>query len=243
MASDSSSPADRAYYDKGVATEDIAPFVDDVRFYFDAWAKDRRRWFGNRTGIRALELGAGSCTVSYLLSQEPWVSEVVACDISLARSEQFQPYVESLIGADLAKLQLVEADFNVALPFPDNSFDLVVMDSALHHSRSIWLTLAEVNRVLKSPGYFVAQREHYLAPLTSRWKMRRMLESDEVQNGVSENAYFREQYEYYLRANGLRPRFSAVLPSRKFRALAFLNGLAFSKYNIVASKAAGSATA
>lgn len=228
--------ADRDFYDSGVPVDEIAPFVEIVRLYTDAWATDRAKWFKGRTGVRVLELGAGSCTTSFMLTREPYVAEVVAGDLSIARVDQFRPHVEALTGGDASKLTLAEVDMNEAFPFGDGEFDLVVMDSALHHSRSIWLTLAEVHRVLKPGGYFVAQREHYLAPLTSRMKMRAMLRSEEVISGVSENAYLREQYAYYLAANGFQPSFSPVYPSLKFKALRFLNGLAFSKYNILARR-------
>jgi ubiquinone/menaquinone biosynthesis C-methylase UbiE len=229
--------ADREYYDQAVAIEDIPPFVDLIALYLDNWAKDRRRWFGSRTDVRVLELGAGSCAASYLLSREPWVSEIVAGDISSARADQFRPYVLDLTGGDHSKLRFAEVDMNEPLPFPDGYFDLVVMDSALHHSRAIWSTLSEIHRVLKPKGHFVAQREHYLAPLSSRWKMRRMLVSDEVRNGVSENAYLKEQYDYYLKAHGFRTKFRAIFPTWLFKSLFFLNGLAFSKYNLIAYRA------
>lgn len=229
--------ADREYYDQAVAVDDIPPFVDVISLYLANWAKDRVRWFSGRTDVRILELGAGSCATSFLLSREPWVKEIVAGDISSARVDQFRPFVSELVGGDPAKIRFAEVDMNETLPFPDHHFDLVVMDSALHHSRAIWTTLSEIHRVLKPKGHFVAQREHYLAPLTSRLKMKWMLHSEEVRSGVSENAYLKEQYDYYLRAHGFQPKFRAVLPTRLFRSLFFLNGLAFSKYNLIAYRA------
>lgn len=228
---------DRDYYDQAVSVGDIPSFVDLISFYVANWAQDRAHWFGNRTDVRVLELGAGSCAVSFLLSREPWISEIVAGDISAARVDQFRPFVSDLIGGDPAKIRFGEIDMNERLPFPNHHFDLVVMDSALHHSRAIWTTLSEVHRVLRPRGYFVAQREHYLAPLTSRLKMKRMLRSDEVRNGVSENAFLKEQYDYYLRAHGFEPRFRPVYPGPLFRSLFFLNGLAFAKYNLLARRA------
>jgi ubiquinone/menaquinone biosynthesis C-methylase UbiE len=229
--------ADREYYDQAVAVGDIPAFVDLISFYVANWAQDRKRWFGNRSDVRVLELGAGSCTVSFLLSREPWIGEIVAGDISTARVDQFRPFVGALVGGDTAKIRFAEIDMNERLPFPDHHFDLVVMDSALHHSRAIWTTLAEVHRVLRPKGRFVAQREHYLAPLTSRLKMKRMLDSDEVRNGVSENAFLKEQYDYYLSAHGFKASFRPVYPSPLFRSLSFLNGLAFAKYNLLAYRA------
>ncbi len=228
--------SDQLYYDKGVAEEDVAPYVQDIATFFDGWANERKRWFEGRDDVRVLELGAGSCAMSLMASLEPWSGEIVAGDISVARMEQIRPQAQAMFGGKLEKIRLTEIDINEPLSFPDQHFDLVMMDGTLHHSRAIWFTVSEIHRVLKSQGHFVAQREQFVAPLTSRIKLKRLLATDEVMNGVSENAYLKEQYEYYLRANGFDVRFLPVLPSAKFKALGFLNGLAFSKYNIVATK-------
>jgi ubiquinone/menaquinone biosynthesis C-methylase UbiE len=229
--------ADQEFYAKGVPEQNIASSLNEMGFHYGTWAKERRRWYGNRTDVRVLDLGAGTCAVSALLSGEPWVGEVVAADISLPRMEMLAPRAQAMHGGDPAKIRFVEANFNDPLDFPDDYFDLVVMDGALHHSRAIWFTLSEIHRVLKPHGHFVAQREQFVAPLTAGLKMRRLLATEEVQQGVSENAYLKEQYDYYLRANGFRVRFAAVLPSPLFKALGLLNGLAFSRYNIIATKA------
>jgi ubiquinone/menaquinone biosynthesis C-methylase UbiE len=132
------------------------------------------------------------------------------------------------------KLSFSEIDFNDPLPFQDNEFDIVVMDAALHHSRNLWITLSEIRRVLKPGGFFIAQREAYTSPLTHKITFKRLLESPEAAAGVSENAYLKSQYDYYLRVNGFLPEFQTVLTNWKFKALFFLNGILFSKYNIIA---------
>jgi len=229
--------ADKDYYDQGVAEHNIRPFVDDIAVYLGNWAAERRRWYSGRDDVRVLELGAGSCALSFLLSKEPWMAEIVAGDISPARCEQIRPHVQEMFGGDPAKVTFAELDFNEPLPFPDGHFDLVAMDGALHHSRAIWFTIGEIHRVLKPGGRFVAQREQFLAVLTYRLKLARLLETEEVQAGVSENAYFPAQYAYYLRAGGFDPEFKAVYPSWKFRFAAVLNGWIFAKYNIFAQRA------
>src|SRR6478735_9434571 len=92
--------ADRDYYDQDVPVEEIPAFVDTIALYLANWAKDRKRWFGMRDDVRVLELGAGSCAVSFLLSREPWAREIVAGDISASRVDQFRPHVQALVGGD-----------------------------------------------------------------------------------------------------------------------------------------------
>ena len=226
--------ADKSFYDNELLEGQAEAYAPHVRAYAEAWLEKCRPEFAGRTGLKVLDLGAGSCTTSFILSQEAFVGEVAAADISAARLETMSKQTQRVVGGDPAKLSFHEIDFNQPLPFPDSSFDLVVMDAALHHSRNIWETLTEIRRVLKPGALFVAQREAYTSPLTNRVTFKRLLASPEVAAGVSENAYLPSQYDYYLRANGFEPRFIPVYESWKFKVLFFLNGIAFSKYNIVA---------
>ncbi|HYI49034.1 MAG TPA: class I SAM-dependent methyltransferase [Allosphingosinicella sp.] len=226
--------ADKNFYESELLEGQASSYAPQVVFYARSWIDGCRRELGGRTGLKVLDLGAGSCTLSFVLSKEPFVGEVAAADISAVRLRTMSEETHALIGGDASKLSFHEIDFNKPLPFEDDSFDIVVMDAALHHSRNIWETLAEIRRVLKPGALFVAQREAFTSPLTNRITFRRLLASPEVMAGVSENAYLPSQYDYYFRANGFEPRFIPVYESLKFRLLFFLNGIAFSKYNIVA---------
>ncbi len=226
--------ADKEFYDSEVEADAIPEWANEVRYYADNWIGRAGQWFAGRTDVRALDLGAGSCTTSLVLSREKFVAEIVAADLSIVRMQRLAPRIQALFGGDLDKLNFVAADMNEALDFPDNHFDLIIMDAALHHSRNIWATLSELSRLLKPGGIFVAQREAFTSPLTNRITFKRLLASPEVAAGVSENAYLPSQYDYYLRVHGFEPEFIPVYHSLKFKLLFFLNGIAFSKYNIVA---------
>lgn len=226
--------ADKRFYDDELLEGQAESYVPQVAFYARSWLDRYREELSECGPHRVLDLGAGSCATSFILSKESFVGEVAAADISAARLERMSQETHKVVGGDRSKLSFHEIDFNRPLPFGDDAFDIVVMDAALHHSRNIWETLAEIRRVLKPRGLFVAQREAYTSPLTNRITFKRLLASPEVASGVSENAYLPSQYDYYLRANGFEPRFIPVYDSLKFRLLFFLNGLAFSKYNIVA---------
>lgn len=226
--------ADKEFYSKELLTGRSENWVSEIVLFTNAWLTEMRGVLEASKGVRVLDLGAGSCSTSLTISKHASVTEIVATDVSATRMEIMSKETTQIVGGDLSKLSFHEIDFNEDLPFPDDAFDLVVMDAALHHSRNIWHTLSEIGRVLKLGGHFVAQREAYVAPLTATYAFKRLLRSPEVAAGVSENAYLKSQYDYYLRVNGFSPRFQPIFPSLKFKLLFFLNGIAFSKYNIIA---------
>ncbi len=232
---------DKAFYDQEILEGIEEEYVATARPYLENWLGEARQMFAGRRDVRALDLGAGSCTSSLLLSNEDFIGSVVAADISAERMRAMVERTRRITGGDLSKLDFAEIDFNDPLPFPDDRFDLVMMDAALHHSRNIWHTLTEVRRVLVPGGIFVAQREAYTSPLTNGITFRRLLSSPEVAAGVSENAYLKSQYDYYLRVNGFEPRFVPVYENVKFKLLFFANGWLFSKYNIIAKSTKGQA--
>lgn len=53
--------------------------------------------------------------------------------------------------------------FGEKLPFNDNSFDVVYVRQVLHHANDLKQFCAEVHRVLKPGGIFIATREHVLS--------------------------------------------------------------------------------
>jgi hypothetical protein len=91
----------------------------------------------------------------------------------------------------------------------------------------MWHMLAECNRVLKQNGLLIAQREAYLSGIRAGRQLNRLLQAPEVLAKVSENMYLKEQYEYYLRANGFNPVFIRVAKSNLKSLLWFLNGTVF----------------
>jgi ubiquinone/menaquinone biosynthesis C-methylase UbiE len=129
-------------------------------------------------------------------------------------------------------IELAECDMSSKLPFDDSQFDIVVFDASLHHSCNMWLTLSECKRILAPDGAVAAFREQYLAPFSAGHALKRLLQTKEVQSGVAENAYLKDQYAYYFLANGFSPQFRPVTPGVKWRLLSPLNGLLFSKWSI-----------
>jgi ubiquinone/menaquinone biosynthesis C-methylase UbiE len=186
-------------------------------------------------GVRFVELGAGTCLTSLILKKHFPNAHFTCVDISLKRMEALIEKGAKETRVDPAGINLVECDFSGDLPFEDQVFDIVVFDASLHHSRNIWSTLQECARILIPCGAVVALREQYLAPLTAKYAMTRLLNTPEVRSGVSENAYLKEQYEYYFKTAHFDTKFFRVAP-RNWRWLSLLNGYAFSKWSILATK-------
>jgi SAM-dependent methyltransferase len=228
---------DRQFYDDSadkLPLEALQAHSDTVKKYIAAF-EPRLREFASGRSLKVLELGAGSCVTSLLLSRNESVSQIACLDISLKKMQQVLPTSIAALGGACApeKLSLVEGHFDAPLPFEALSFDMVIFDGALHHARSMWFVLEECRRVLKPQGVLIAQREQYLGVLTAGVKLARLLQTPEVKAGVAENAYLRSQYEYYLRAVGFQSvAFMPVSENALQRVCAFLNGLLFSKWVI-----------
>jgi SAM-dependent methyltransferase len=96
---------------------------------------------------RSLEIGAGTGYFSLNLLQAGVVAEATCTDIS--------PGMLSALGANAARLGLnvraSRADAE-SLPFPDQSFDLVLGHAVLHHLPDLRRAFAEFHRVLRRGG-------------------------------------------------------------------------------------------
>jgi ubiquinone/menaquinone biosynthesis C-methylase UbiE len=204
-----------------------------VGYYIRAIATPLNTFSARRNGhVRFLELGAGSCTTTLSLKKTYPDASFTCADISLSRMEQLIKKTADLVGVDANGIELAQCDISNPMPFHDCRFDVVVFDASLHHSCNMWRTLAECRRILLQDGAVAALREQYLAPFTAGYALRRLLQTEEVRAGVAENAYLKEQYEYYFSANGFAPQFHGVAPGPHWRLLSPLNGVLFSKWSI-----------
>jgi SAM-dependent methyltransferase len=141
-----------------------ACFYDDPliaaaeRYYASSEWAAVRRLTGRGTGRRALDVGAGRGISSYALARDGW--EVTA----------LEPDPSSIVGTGaieqlsaVAKVPItVVREWGEALPFPDFSFDLVYGREVLHHARDLPTLCAEMGRVLRPGGMFLATREHVI---------------------------------------------------------------------------------
>lgn len=109
--------------------------------------------------VRALDLGAGRGIASYALAKEGW--NVVA----------LEPDPSNFVGGGAIR-QIAQAEnlpievlqeFGERIPLESESFDLVVARQVLHHARDLASLCAEVFRVLKPGGKFIAVRDHVVS--------------------------------------------------------------------------------
>jgi ubiquinone/menaquinone biosynthesis C-methylase UbiE len=108
----------------------------------DALAERVRTFVQPHGDERALDVGAGAGALALALA--PLVREVVAIDIVpelLAEARLRAP----------ANMSVIEADA-IALPFPDDSFDLVGTLRTFHHIARPELVFAEMTRVTRPGG-------------------------------------------------------------------------------------------
>lgn len=96
---------------------------------------------------RALEIGAGTGYFTLNLLRQGVVEEAVATDISPGMLRRLAETAANL-GVDV---EAVEADAE-ALPFGDESFDLVIGHAVLHHLPGLDTAMSEFRRVLKPGG-------------------------------------------------------------------------------------------
>ena len=95
---------------------------------------------------RVTEVGCGPGPVARALASLPGVGEIVGIDPSPVFIEKGRE-----LARDLPNLTFVEGDAR-ALPFEDNSFDVVVFHTTLCHVPGPELALAEASRVLSEGG-------------------------------------------------------------------------------------------
>ncbi len=144
----------------------------------------------------ALDLASGRGIAAYALWKDGW--NVVAAEGDQSPLVGAKAIRE--LSAQTGGWPVVRA-WGEALPFADNTFDLVLARQALHHAQDLDKYCAECARVLKPGGIFVATREHVidrpedLATFLERHPLHRFY--------GGENAFAVEQYLHAMERAGL----------------------------------------
>jgi len=97
-----------------------------------------------RKGEKVLEVGCGEGILSVMIAKKG--NQVIGCDISRPNLGVAK---ERAKRENLKNIEFLECDA-CNLPFPDNSFDLVIADNVLEHLPDFWKGLSEIRRVTKS---------------------------------------------------------------------------------------------
>ena len=152
-------------------------------------------------GKTALELGCGAGNLASFL-QAQGIS-MIASDISqtaIEHARKLYPDVEFCAHS---------AD---KLPYKDDTFDLVMSFDVLEHLPNVDQHLGEVQRVLKSDGYYLFQTPNKLTNATFETLKRRSMEWRKFHPSL----HFYGQLRRRLRQNGFCPKFVKMNTMNEF---------------------------
>lgn len=147
---------------------------------------------------RALDLGAGRGIASYALAKEGWSVVAVEPDPS---DFVGGGAIRKIAQSESLPIEVVQ-EFGERIPRDSASFDLVVARQVLHHAQDLPALCAEVFRVLKPGGKFIAVRDHVISSpgdLPAFWKIHPL---HQLYGG--ENAFQPGQYLAAMRTAGFR---------------------------------------
>ncbi len=160
-----------AFFDAHAASDEYDVFTPDANTRLIAAFT---RLSGLPTGARVADLGCGSGVFTELLRQSGYSS--VGLDIS--------PKSVELGRIKYPRLELIEGDAE-NLPFETESLDGVLLSGLVHHFPDPRRLAAEVHRVLKNDGHFVAFDPNRMNPFM--WLYRDRSSPFYSSVGVTEN--------------------------------------------------------
>lgn len=152
--------------------------------------------FGKKIAGSVLDMGAGTCWATAMLSRLDRVKEVVAVDLSERFLTTTGLRIIKQYEGNESKIKFCVSSFN-HLPFDNNTFDCVFLIAAIHHSLSPVKTLLEANRILKDEGLLVIVESP--APLISLRSRRSHSIRISRETGATELCYTKGDLEYLIR--------------------------------------------
>lgn len=105
----------------------------------------------NKTGLKFLSLGSGVCSHELIFASYPQFSEVKCVDFS----EKLLQTADSIAkGKGLTNMVFSSENVN-EMSLPENSLDVVLFHSSLHHFENVEELLIKINQALKPNGILV----------------------------------------------------------------------------------------
>ncbi|MBN8595257.1 MAG: class I SAM-dependent methyltransferase [Anaerolineae bacterium] len=132
--------------------EEQAFLEQDMRL----WVPDFPQVFA---GKDILDLGGGRGTASMLISRKFAPRSITHFDLSHKRLTAAREWQRSQSNYFIVCGSVYE------LPFPDQTFDLIISNSFLHHLPNVQMALSEAGRVLRPGGLYVGREPNFNNPL------------------------------------------------------------------------------
>jgi ubiquinone/menaquinone biosynthesis C-methylase UbiE len=127
--------------------------------------------FGLRDGMKILDagIGTGFLTVN-LLKEAPIPLEIAGLDFSPGMLAGLKHWLNKLGLHD--RVKLYRADMR-QMPFPNETFDLIITSAAMEYLPEVWDGISECGRVLRPGGkfLFIATRDSFMGKvIAATWK-------------------------------------------------------------------------
>jgi len=115
------------------------------------------------TGDLVLDLGCGEgrhVISAYLQGDVHAIGADLSLEDLLTTQEKFDEFAEQKTESEDSSFGLLQTDA-MALPFADDSFDKIICSEVLEHIPDYQAVIAEIERILKPGGHFVASVPRY----------------------------------------------------------------------------------
>ena len=114
--------------------------------------------FFKKSGTTVLDVGAGTGWLSAFLSTYECVTRVDALDSDRDNLQVMLPQITELLGGSRQKINLLLGLMD-PLPLSDESYDLIVASSSIHHTTNLFSSLAGLRRLLGRDGVLLLLNE------------------------------------------------------------------------------------
>lgn len=163
----------------------------------DEW-RDVAALLRERSG-KALDVGAGRGIASYALARDGFRVTALEPDSSVIVGSVA---IRSLAAETALPIEVVE-ELSERLPFADGEFDVVFARAVLHHTSDLARACAEIFRVLRHGGIFIAVREHVISRESD---LQAFLDDHPLHHLYGgEHAFLLDRYLGALRSAGFAP--------------------------------------